>query len=239
MTTLAGDPRFAERNHIVLRRNFFLDSAIQIFVLEKNYRVVIADRRLDQSLGIVGSRGANNFQAGCVHEPHLRILRVKWAAMHVASARPAQNHGSGRSPAVVGFCGHVDDLIEGAADEIHELKFGDGAHSSERRSESRADDRRLRDGSVDHALGSEAIDEAVGDLESAAVDADIFAEAEDGRIALHFFPDSLANGFEVGDGRHEGEEEESVQQESRQPSAVKNVGYWFMWEQNEIIVKRP
>ena len=37
----------------------------------------------------------------------------------------------------------------------------------------------------------------VGDFERAAVNADVFAEAEDGGVAVHFFPDSLANGFEI------------------------------------------
>src|SRR5450755_4024810 len=105
------------------------------------------------------------------------------------------------------FCRHVNDLVEGAADEIHELKLGDGAHSGERSAEGRADDGRLRDGSVDDALGAEAADEALGNFESTAVDADVFAKAKDGGVALHFFPDTLANGFKVGNGRHE---EESV-----------------------------
>src|SRR5260370_23395069 len=93
----------------------------------------------------------------------------------------------------------VADVVEGAGDEIHELEFGDWAHAGERRSESRAHDGRLGDGRVDDALGAEAVDETVGDFEGAAVNADVFAEAEDGRIAVHFFPDSLADGFEVGE----------------------------------------
>src|ERR1700685_1256500 len=96
------------------------------------------------------------------------------------------------------FSNHVGNLIESAADEIHELKFGDGAHASERGSEGRAHNGGLGDGRVDDALGTEAVDESVGDFEGAAVNADVFAEAEDGRVAVHFFPDSLADGFEVG-----------------------------------------
>ena len=95
------------------------------------------------------------------------------------------------------------DLVEGAADEVHELELGDGAHAGERRSEGRAHDGGLGDGRVDDALGAEAVDETISDFESAAVDADVFAEAEDGGVAVHFFPDSLADGFEVGE-LHEG-----------------------------------
>src|SRR5271169_6535787 len=92
---------------------------------------------------------------------------------------------------------HVADLVEGAADEVHELELGDGTHASERRSEGRAYDGGLGDGRVDDALGAEAVDESVGDLEGAAVDTDVFAEAENSWVAVHFFPDSLADGFEV------------------------------------------
>src|SRR6202140_5020284 len=122
--------------------------------------------------------------------------------MNVTAARPAQNERGGRAPQVVRFRDHVADLVEGAADEVHELKFGDGAHAGERRSEGRAHDGGLGNRGVDDALGAEAVDETVGDFEGAAVDADVFAEAEDRRVAVHFFPDSLTDGFEVGEWGH-------------------------------------
>jgi hypothetical protein len=90
---------------------------------------------------------------------------------------------------------HVAYLVEGAADEVHELEFGDGTHAGERRSESRANYGGLGDGRVDDTFGAEAIDETISHFKSPAVDADVFAEAEDGGVAVHFFPDSLADGF--------------------------------------------
>ena len=60
----------------------------------------------------------------------------------------------------------------------------------------------LGDGRINDPLGAEAVDEAVGDFERAAIDADVFANAEDGGVALHFLPDSLADGFEIGELRH-------------------------------------
>ncbi len=202
VATFAGDARLAQRHDVIFRRNFFFDAAIKIFVLEEDDRIVVADRRFDQTLGVVGAGRANHFQAGRVHEPHLRILRVKRAAVNIAAAGSANHQRRGRAPAIVSLGNHVDDLVEGAADEIHELEFGHRTHAGERRAEGRADDGGLRDGRVDDALRAEAIDEAVGDFERAAVDADVFAETEDGRIALHFLPDSLADGFEIGELRH-------------------------------------
>ena len=55
----------------------------------------------------------------------------------------------------------------------------------------RAHDGRLADGRVDHALPAEALEQARGDLERAAVDADIFAEQHDGRVAVHLFEQGL------------------------------------------------
>src|SRR5579872_5294272 len=95
------------------------------------------------------------------------------------------------------FRDHVGDLVHGASDEVHELEFGDWAHAGEGRAEGSADDCGFGDGRVDDALGTEAVDESVGDFEGATVDADVFAEAEDRRVMFHFFPDSLADGFEV------------------------------------------
>ena len=153
---------------------------------------------LIRPLASYGVAGQIDFQAGIVDEPHLWILRVEGAAVDVSAAGAAQDERRGRAPEVVRLGDHVADLVEGAADEVHELKFGDRAHAGERRAESRAHDGGFGDGRVDDALGAEAVDESVGDFERAAVDADVFAEAEDGRVALHFFPDSLADGFEIG-----------------------------------------
>jgi hypothetical protein len=154
---------------------------------------------LMRPFGVVGSRRANDFEAGIVDEPHLGILRVERATVDVSAAGSTQDERSGRAPEVVRLRDHVGNLIEGATDEVHELKFGDGTHAGERRAESRTDDGRLGDGRIDDALGAEAVDETVGDFERTAINADVFAEAEDGWVAVHFFPDSLADGFEIGE----------------------------------------
>ncbi len=41
-----------------------------------------------------------------------------------------------------------------------------------------------------------------GNLEGAAVDADILAEDEDAVVLLHFFPDAIPDGVEVGSHWH-------------------------------------
>src|ERR1700721_2016890 len=127
---------------------------------------------------------------------------MKRTAVDIAATWPANHQRGGRTPTVVGFRHHVDNLIKGTADEIHELKLGDWTHAGKRSAEGRADDGRFRDGSINHAFRPEAVDEAVGHFEGAAVDANVLTNTEDGRIALHFLPDSLAYGFEVSELGH-------------------------------------
>src|SRR6266699_434920 len=141
------------------------------------------------------------------------------SAMHIPAAWAANHQRGGRSPAVVRLRDHVDDLIEGAADEVHELELGHGAQSGESSSEGSAYDGRLRNRRIDHALGAESVDEAIGDFEGSAIDTDVLAQTKDGWVALHFLPDSLADGFEIGDNGHE---QGSVQQHSRQLSATES-----------------
>src|SRR5207253_5405478 len=185
VTAFTGDASFAQRDDVVVRGDIFFNAAIQIFVLEEYDRIVIANGSLDQTLGVVGAGGTDDFQAGRMDEPHLWILRVERTSMHIAAARTSYYQRRWSSPSIVGFRHHVDDLVESAADEIHELEFGNRTHAGERGSEGGADDGRFGNWGVNDALGAEAVDEAVGDLESSAVYADVFADAEDSWVTLH------------------------------------------------------
>src|SRR6202050_3514346 len=198
VAAFADDVRFADGDYVIFCRNFALDAAVEVFVFEEDARIIVADGGFDQPFGVVGRGRADDFEAGIVDEPHFGILRMEGAAVDVSAAGAAQDQRRGRAPEIMRLRDHVADLVEGAADEIHELEFGDGAHPGERRSEGRAYDGGLGDGGVDDALGAEAIDESVGDFETSAVDADVFGAAGDGGLTVHFFPDSLADGFEVG-----------------------------------------
>src|SRR5205085_10667613 len=94
--------------------------------------------------------------------------------------------------------------VEGASDEVHELKLRDRSHTGERSPERRPYNGRFGNWRINDALRAEAVDETVGDFESPTIDSDIFTEAEHCGVALHLLPDSLADGFEVSDSRHAG-----------------------------------
>ena len=125
--------------------------------------------------------------------------------MHVSAAWAAQNQRRRRSPQIVRFRDHVADLVHGAGDEVHKLKLSNRAHACERCAKCRTDDGRLGDRRVDHAFRAEVINEAVGDFESPAIDSDVLTNAEDSGVALHFFPYTLANRFQICQLRHDPE----------------------------------
>ena len=119
------------------------------------------------------------------------------AAVDAAPRRSADDDRRRLSPTVAVLRGHVRQLIESAADEIDELHLGDGTQPHHRGPDGRADDRRFGDRGVDHPLLAEPLEETVGDLERAAVDADVLAEEEHPVVRFHFLPEALADRLEV------------------------------------------
>ena len=174
-------------------------AAVEILVLEVHHRVVVADRRLQQPLGVVCRRRRDHFQPGPMDEPGLRILRVIETAADIAAARRPDDDRYHRAAAIAEPQRRrlVDDLIEAARDEIGELHLGDRTIAALRRADADPDDRRLRDRRVDDAEIAELFVEALRHAEGAAVGADILAEHEYFRVAAHFFGKRLANRFQV------------------------------------------
>src|SRR5205823_11457925 len=106
------------------------------------------------------------------------ILRVKRPTMHIAATRAANHQRCWRSPTIVSLRNHIDNLVEGTANEIHKLKLGDRTHAGERRPEGSTHDRGLSNGRVDDALRAETVDETVSDFEGPTVDSNVLAIAE-------------------------------------------------------------
>src|ERR1051326_5244361 len=92
---------------------------------------------------------------------------------------------------------HVRDLVHGAGNEVHELKFSHRAHAGKRSAKSRAHNRRLSNRSINHPLSAKAVNKSICDFECATVDSNVLTKTEDGRIALHLLPNALTNSFEI------------------------------------------
>src|SRR5881398_1230201 len=117
--------------------------------------------------------------------------------MYIAAAWAANDQRRRRTPTIVGLRNHVDNLVEGTADEIHKLKLGDRTHAGERRPEGSTHDRGLSNWGIYDAPRAKAVDETVSDFEGPTVDTNVLANAEHSGILLHFLPNSLADGLEI------------------------------------------
>src|SRR5260370_20544968 len=119
-----------------------------------------------------------------------------------ATARRRANHErarNGPTMAVAERRRRVDDLVEGARDEIRELHLEYRPHPQNRSANPSADDERLGNRRIDYAVLAERGEQAVGDLERAAEFADVLAHDEDVFVAPHLFVQCLVNRGQVGD----------------------------------------
>ena len=200
--TLPADPGLAQGSGVVLRRQLFLDRAVEVLVLQEDHRIVVADRRLDQALGVVGRGRLDDLEARRMHVRHLDILGMERASVDVAARRSPDHHGDRLAPAIAALGGEVGDLVEAAGHEVRELHLEHGAQAVDGGAGARPDDGGLGQRRVDDALLAETLQHALGDLERAAVDGDVLAHDEDIGIPLHLFPDALADRFDVGGFGH-------------------------------------
>ena len=117
----APDRALPMRHDVVLVRQVVLDPAVEVLVLEEEHRVVVADRRLEQALGVVGGRRLDHLEAGRVEEERLGVERVERPAADAAAARPADHHRHAGAVAVAARRGEVGEHVEAAGDEVDEL----------------------------------------------------------------------------------------------------------------------
>src|ERR1035437_4282988 len=194
-----ADRGLSNRDDVVLLRHAVLHPPVEELVLQKENRVVVADRGLQEALRVVRGRGSHDLEAGRLHEVHLRILRVEGPAVHPASAGPADDHRHADARAVAVLGREVREEVEGARDEVDELHLGDGTHAAHRRADGAAHDRLFGERRVEDALFPEPLLQPFRHLEGAAVDADVLPEDEDARIAFHLLEEGLTDGLEVED----------------------------------------
>ena len=162
-----------------------------MLVFEIDDGIVVADGRLQQTLGVVGRGRLYDLQPRHMREPRLRILGVVRAAAKSTAGRAAKDDGHRRAPSIARFRRVVHDLIERAHDEVGELEFDDRTQPFDRRGAGGADEAALRNRRIDDALGSEFVEKAARDLERSAEHRDVLAEQDDVAVAAHLVPQGL------------------------------------------------
>src|SRR5215510_10373250 len=127
---------------------------------------------------------------------------MEWASVNAPAGGATQHQRGWSIPAIVRLGHHVDDLVEGTANEVNELKLGHGTESGERRAVRSSHNGGFGDWGVYHPLRAEVVNKAVSNFERAAIDSNVLTKAEDCGIRFHLFPQALADGFKISRLRH-------------------------------------
>src|SRR5215207_7680976 len=112
-------------------------------------------------------------------------------ATDTTAARPADDDRNPRAIAIPAGCREIRQHVEAACDEIDELDLAHRAHAHVRRTDGGADDCLLRNRRIHDPLLAVLLDQPLGDLERAAIRADILAHHEYALISRHLLEQRL------------------------------------------------
>src|SRR5919204_1388077 len=135
VATRSGDHRGAQRQESSLTiRDVLPLSPVELFGLEKDHGIRIADRRLQQAFRLRGGRRQDDLQPGHVTVEGLGRLRVIERATNAAAGGRPNHQRTGKVTvgAVADAGDLIDDLVEGGIAVIRELHFSDRQESLER-----------------------------------------------------------------------------------------------------------
>ncbi len=198
ISALAPHLGLADRHGVIAFRHFALH-LVEELVLVDHHRIGILDGREQHALHIVRSGRLDHLQAWHMAEPCLEALAVLRGSARAGTGGKAHDdrHRNGAAQHVAHLGGLVDDLLHGERREIGELELEDRTHASHGCTDCDASAAQLRDRRIHHALGAEAFHQIAGDLESAAIDADVLAHEEHALIALHGNGHGFLDGLRV------------------------------------------
>ena len=195
----------AERHRVVAVGHLAADASVHLLVLEEQHGVVVADRRPQQPLRVVGRGGDDDLQARHVREERLDRLRVVQGAVHAAAVRRADDHRD--AEAVVRAVAHPrglgHQLVEGRVDEVGELDLGDRPQAVDGRADRGADDHRLGQRRVDDPVVAELAPQPVGGQEHPALLADVLAQDDDRLVPPHLLGHAVADRLDERANRHQ------------------------------------
>ena len=196
----------ADRQDKVIELRHRRRVAVENFVFEEDHRIGIADRGLQQALGIGSVGRRNHLQAWNVRVPRRIILAVLGGDACGDSIRPAEHnlatHLSARH--VQGLRGGIDQLVNRLHGEVECHEFDDGLQTCECRADAKAGKSVLGDRRVDDAFGAEFLQQALRDLVRTLIFGDLLAHHEDVFVASHFLGHRVAQRFAHGHRDHLG-----------------------------------
>ncbi len=201
---LAAHGRVAEGLHVVLPVGHLAPLAVERLVLDEDHGVLVADRGLQQALGVGGGGGGGDEQPGHVHEERLQAVGVRGPQLVARALGHAHHQRHAGLPAehVVDVGGVVDDLVEREQREVDRHQLDHRAQPDHRGADAHADDRVLGDRGVAHAPLAELLQQAGGDLEGAAEHADVLAHQHHALVARELLAQRGVERLAVAHGGH-------------------------------------
>jgi hypothetical protein len=156
---VARDPRLADRQHEVVELRHRKALAVKDFVFEEDHRIGIADRRLQQPLGVARRVGRDHLQSGDVRIPGRVVLAVLSGDAGRRAIRSAEHDRGGHLAAghVAGLGGGVDDLVHRLHGEVEGHELDDGLQPCQRRADAETGKAMFGDRRVDHAVRAELL----------------------------------------------------------------------------------
>ena len=159
-------------------------TVIDAFRFEEDHRIIVFDRRDQQTLRIVWVRWHHDLQAADMREDAFGALRMRLTAADAPTARRADRNGRNevRRAAIAQPRELADDLVIGRVDVVGELDFGDRPQPVHAHADRGADDAALCDRRVDDTMRAIFLLQAVRDAKHAAEITHVLAEHDDRRV---------------------------------------------------------
>ena len=194
-----------QRQRFAIIRHFFLVLTIDALGFVKDDRIRVADRGKQQAVGARRRGWQHHAQAGHVREQVLVRFRMMFGRVDAATPRCAKHGraGDASARAVAHARGVAANLLHHRVDETFELRFANGLHALRGKADGEAGDGGFVQRRVEHAPFAEFFRQALRGAEHAAVDADVFAKHDHGRVALHLVSQRLGDAFDKCDRRHQ------------------------------------
>src|ERR1700741_2332430 len=101
---------------------------------------------------------------------------MKWSGPYTRTTWTTKDRRQSSAPAITTLGRVVRQQIEAGGNEIDKLKLSNRTHALHPRPKSCPDDRAFRDRRIDDALFAKLVEQAIGNLERAAIRADVLAD---------------------------------------------------------------
>ena len=208
VTSDAGtrDFRLADRQNKIVELGHRRGMAVEDFVFQEDHRIGIADRGLQQALGVGGIRGRDHPQTRNVREPGRIILAVLGGDARGGAVRPAEHDRAAHLAArhVKRLGGGIDQLVHRLHGEVEGHELDDRLQAGERRADAQTGKAVFGDRRVDHALVAELLQQSLRHLVGALIFGDLLAHHEHVLVAPHLLGHGVAQRFAHGHGDHLG-----------------------------------